>query len=813
MNYQLSFPRLFFIVVIFSCFYSAFNTFCFQDSSVDYIDLNNSPFSIERSYNHWMNLTKVQGNRPISSSGFNISYRYVLETAKKYKSIAQKNGILNVTISEQFGIIRESKVATIMSIQKDVRNILVSIHPLNKNDDKLPVLISAHIDGHNTGPGAYDDAAGIAAMLELMNVICESKVAPKNPVIFLFVGVEEQGGLPGSKLFLQNSLNFSSFLNIESIGTGLPLGVMQKGCGSAAMINALKRTKGLIFATIADDVTQLGLISSTSDTVRFRENGLPGAELLFIGNPTKYHTKFDEIGSKNHLHLLGNSLYDFINNFDAQSINPRDDMIAIGYSPFVIAVSKKFLKVFSKSLVIIALCSFVFIQIKIKLFLVAIIIPPLIWILITLTFIGVGYLMFLFNSLSIAVTPPVSFIVLSFSGAAMFLTIFNVVSSLNFRKKATPYDKAYENNEINESFLSKITPTAAQFALVFFNSFMVILTTGFDISVLFILQLGFSTIASFFIKNAPILSFVFNSFGFVATHFTFSLLFNFMTVYSSIIPGMIADLVPYLLICLYLLPFLFYSFPFIIQPKHIEISKKRYLFGLLISILILLVPILFPPPFSTEFNIQGTLSHIIDRSNGSYVSFIPNAGKRAFNGINYYLKDPSKVGIKYIEQFQTPLAKSDIYYRNISSEIPPYIVELPKYNIQTKIHSTKDFERTVSFSVTNSDQLRFSISFIINCSNTTCLKNVDGFGTDFYNYKKIKERNSIYFIRVIPGFEPFDINFIVSELEHIPMRIAFSWQVWSDELKQFLSEFPDFVQPMGKMGSIADTSLVDYVYI
>src|SRR5919202_6024012 len=80
-------------------------------------------------------------------------------------------------------------------------------------------LVTAHYDSVSTGPGASDDGAGVAAMLETIRAL---KAGPplKNDVIFLFTDGEEPG-LLGAKAFVDDhpwAKDVGAVLNLEADG-------------------------------------------------------------------------------------------------------------------------------------------------------------------------------------------------------------------------------------------------------------------------------------------------------------------------------------------------------------------------------------------------------------------------------------------------------------------------------------------------------------------------------------------------------------------------------------------------------------------
>lgn len=83
-------------------------------------------------------------------------------------------------------------------ITVDTANV-VSIIPGTEIPDEY-ITFSAHYDSVDVGVGAYDNATGVAALLDLYRCFMENK--PKRTLVFLWCGAEERG-LIGSKEFVK----------------------------------------------------------------------------------------------------------------------------------------------------------------------------------------------------------------------------------------------------------------------------------------------------------------------------------------------------------------------------------------------------------------------------------------------------------------------------------------------------------------------------------------------------------------------------------------------------------------------------------
>lgn len=969
-----------FIVLILFAFSSIFiGKFAFQWAP-EALDPSQNTFSAKRAFKHWSRLSVSVPNRHMSTLNYNKSYDYVYSEIKRYKEIADQSDILKISIEEQRGEIYESKIARLIQLERDARNIIVLVE-LNKKQklQKSPIMVSAHIDGKNRGPAAYDDAAGIAAMLELLNLLVESKKPPSRPIILLFVGVEELG-LQGSKLFLKyhncsnaqlnstgcffdttnDSINIasrfiensSSFLNIESLGPGMPLGIMQKGKGSAGTINSLKNTKGLIFGTFADDVTKLGLITSTSDAVRFREKGMAGAELLFFGNPTKYHTQLDSISTNsnindetnnykttfsidnflnyetnpiNHLQLLGNALTDFvfkytiIENTDNQppnrgndNFNPKSVMAAIGISPFALVMEIKFAKMCGLTISLMTL--YVIYSSNnnpIAQILLAFLFEILSWLIMTLILLIFGIFHFFINSLAYARSPIFSFNYLLFCGLFIYTYFLHLFTSPKSPKS-----------------IRNISPLIYQRSLTLFNCILVLSLTylELDSSIMFVWQLFFTNLANLFNVFCPTAAFLANIAGFAYINFSVFLLFTFMTRYTSMIPGVVGEIVPFVVTSMSIL-FVAFSFtPFIVKTANKEqknINKKeikkqskenkknlnenenddknneekqknknkdnenndddnndnkinanknenndnnenknknndkkklnlsnendnnenknkghgvKLMF--IVSIVLLILPFFAPPPYNRDsYNIQGDIAHIIDPQNGSYVSFAPIQQKRVFIGVRRFINKNIDNPIMTRFRFEMPLAKYDVFYRNATDELPPFIKKWPFFTISIVNKSDEKNERqnlrNVVVSVPEENQDLIAINLVVDCGSSPCIDKVNYIGNinetesdrNWNSWVINKEDLQVtnmelkdkfgyrHDLRVMPGFQPASFDFDVFGNDPIKMKVTFTWDTLTDEAKAFLADLPDFIQPFGRMRSIVDTSLVNYTYI
>jgi hypothetical protein len=79
----------------------------------------------------------------------------------------------------------------------DLENVIGRIVGTDSSDT---VLLTAHFDSGSEGPGAADDASGVAVLLETARALV-SEAPMRNTVMFLFTDFEE-GGMVGAKAFI-----------------------------------------------------------------------------------------------------------------------------------------------------------------------------------------------------------------------------------------------------------------------------------------------------------------------------------------------------------------------------------------------------------------------------------------------------------------------------------------------------------------------------------------------------------------------------------------------------------------------------------
>ncbi|HEX8643123.1 MAG TPA: M28 family metallopeptidase [Allosphingosinicella sp.] len=182
------------------------------------------------------------------------------------------------------------------------------------------IVLSAHLDGLGTGPagrgdniynGALDNAAGVAALLDIAAELRRSRARPRRSLLFVFVTAEEKG-LLGARYFAQRpttapgsivaDLNYDMALPLYPLTGITVIGAEESSIGAEAQ--AAARAIGL---PLQPDPFPNRNSFTRSDQYAFIEAGIPSVAFKFgfaAGTPeaeterlwraTHYHAPSDD---------------------------------------------------------------------------------------------------------------------------------------------------------------------------------------------------------------------------------------------------------------------------------------------------------------------------------------------------------------------------------------------------------------------------------------------------------------------------------------------------------------------------------------
>ena len=187
------------------------------------------------------------------------------------------------------------------------------------------VLLVAHYDSVPRGPGAADDGAGVAAILEIARAITSGS-APRNDIDIVFTDAEEPW-LLGAQAFVRDSHldpRRSVVLNLEARGTSGPALMFQSSSDNATLITALASVQRPITSSGWEACYQL--LPGDTDFTVFRNAGFAGMNFAFFEGSARYHTPEDSPANLDHASLqhMGSTVLATAHHFGEQDLGtPR----------------------------------------------------------------------------------------------------------------------------------------------------------------------------------------------------------------------------------------------------------------------------------------------------------------------------------------------------------------------------------------------------------------------------------------------------------------------------------------------------------
>jgi len=224
------------------------------------------------------------------------------------------DGIPHPAESEQNAVVRECvlrhfrgagyepqvQTATVMPIKRKtanavtVRNIVVRRRGLQPG---RAVMLAAHYDSVPHGPGASDDGAAVAMMLEIARMLRDLPPS-RNDVIFLITDGEELGML-GATAFVREhpwANDVAVAINFEARGASGKSLMFETSDENAWLISLYARHVALP-ATSSLYKEVFHRLPNDTDFTIFKNHGIAGYNFAYIRDARRYHTPRDDYDS------------------------------------------------------------------------------------------------------------------------------------------------------------------------------------------------------------------------------------------------------------------------------------------------------------------------------------------------------------------------------------------------------------------------------------------------------------------------------------------------------------------------------------
>ncbi|XP_012263393.2 endoplasmic reticulum metallopeptidase 1-like [Athalia rosae] len=254
-------------------------------------------FVAERAKNNLVKLTKM-GPRVAGSYENEVAAVNFLKTEiQNIMRDAHNNHEIQLDITRHSGAFTLTFLDGMTNVYQNVQNVIVKVGSKIKSEHSL--LVNCHFDTFPESPGASDDGAGCAVMLEMLRVIAHSPKILKHNVIFLFNGAEENL-LQASHGFITQhkwASEVRSFINLEACGAGGRELLFQAGPDNPWILEIYSETVPYPYASsLAQEIFQSGIVPGDTDFRIFRDFGkVSGVDFAWSTNGYVYHTKFDNV--------------------------------------------------------------------------------------------------------------------------------------------------------------------------------------------------------------------------------------------------------------------------------------------------------------------------------------------------------------------------------------------------------------------------------------------------------------------------------------------------------------------------------------
>ncbi len=157
------------------------------------------------------------------------------------------------------------------------------------------IMLTAHYDSVPGTPGAGDDIAGVAAMLQIARELSQATTL-RNDVIFLFADAEETG-LRGAMAFAEGHplmQRVKLVINLEARGASGPSALFETSAGNARLVRE--------FAAVASRPVGTSLMyevyrkmPNNTDLTIYKKAGAMGMNFAFSRSAALYHSARDDL--------------------------------------------------------------------------------------------------------------------------------------------------------------------------------------------------------------------------------------------------------------------------------------------------------------------------------------------------------------------------------------------------------------------------------------------------------------------------------------------------------------------------------------
>jgi len=219
------------------------------------------------------------------------------EHARVRAHLLQRMQALGLVVSTQVAPLNDGAARFQRQYGRDPASVqatnLIGVLP-GRNPALPAVALMAHYDTTEHSPGAADDSAGVAAILETIRAVRARGPADRTLVV-LFTDAEELA-LDGARNFFTGhplAARLGFVINLEARGGGGRAWMFETGRGNAGTIDLYASTAGQVTGGLASNSLSVFVyerMPNGTDFTLAKDKGLQGINIAFVGRPGHYHT-------------------------------------------------------------------------------------------------------------------------------------------------------------------------------------------------------------------------------------------------------------------------------------------------------------------------------------------------------------------------------------------------------------------------------------------------------------------------------------------------------------------------------------------
>ena len=199
---------------------------------------------------------KVSGTKENEEIATNYIKKRIQQITSKSHAVQQVQFDHQIVSGSYFLDFKPGMVAAYRGVQ----NLIVRLEGESPN----ALLLNCHYDSVMGSPGANDDIANCAIMLELLSILTSRGVRNRHTIIFLFNGCEEVS-LRASHGFITKhkwAKDVRAFINLEAAGSGGREILFQSGPGNSWLLNHYHAVRRPFAQVASEEIFQSEVIPS-----------------------------------------------------------------------------------------------------------------------------------------------------------------------------------------------------------------------------------------------------------------------------------------------------------------------------------------------------------------------------------------------------------------------------------------------------------------------------------------------------------------------------------------------------------------------